>query len=83
MLFYMASNASTIQILENTTELERVLEELDRVIHRSRALLHGVRSGAKGMSLEKRKAWESLAGLWKGRITEDPLAYQRRVRAEE
>lgn len=63
-----------------TTALERALEELDQVIHRSKAILqHARKPGVE----ERLQAWKSIRGLWKGKIVEDPVAYQRRIRDEE
>lgn len=63
-----------------THDLAHALEEMDRLIHRSKALLQHVQKS----SIEERlRAWESGCGLLKGKITEDPVAYQRRVRDEE
>ena len=63
-----------------TTALERALEELDQVLHRSKALLQHTR---KSSVEEQLRAWEAGCGLWKGKITEDPVVYQRRIRDEE
>lgn len=78
----MTSQPSTTNTMEvTTTALERALEELDQVIHRSKALLQRAHKPA---AIEERlRAWEAGCGLWKGKITEDPVAYQRRIRDEE
>ena len=67
----MTPPTSSTQI---TTELERALDELDRLIHRSKALLRPA---------PMYNAWEAGRGLLKGKIVEDPLAYQKRIRGEE
>ena len=65
---------------QTTYDLEHALDEMDRLVHRSKALLQHVRKP----SIEERlRAWESGCGLLKGKITEDPVAYQRRIRDEE
>lgn len=77
----MASQPAITNTIEvTTTALERALEELDQVIHRSKALLQRTR---KPSMEEQLQAWEAGCGLWKGKITEDPVAYQRRIRDEE
>ncbi len=75
---YQQSAVSSREI--STTALERALEELDQVIHRSKALLQHAHTPAVE---ERLRAWESGCGLLKGKITEDPVAYQRRIRDEE
>ncbi len=63
------------------TDLEHTLREIDRLIHHSQELLrHTI--PAQGISGVAR-AWEAAAGLWKGKLTEDSLVYQRRIRNEE
>jgi len=77
----MTYDQSTTSVNEiTTTALERALEELDQVIHRSKALLQHTR---KSSVEEQLRAWEAGCGLWKGKITEDPVVYQRRIRDEE
>lgn len=71
-----ATNTSEV----TTTALEHALEELDQVIHRSKALLQHAR---KPSAAERLQAWESVRGILKGKIVEDPVAYQRRIRDEE
>ena len=64
-------------ITSPTDAITRDLEELDRLVHRIKTQLqtsqkeHGMLSH-----------WRSIRGILKGKITEDPLAYQRRIRAE-
>lgn len=62
------------------TALEHALEDLDQMIHRSKALIQRTHQS----SIEERlRAWEAGCGLLKGKITEDPVIYQRRIRDEE
>lgn len=63
-----------------THDLARALDEVDRLIHRSKALLQHVR---KPSTEERLRVLEAGYGLWKGKITEDPVIYQRRIRDEE
>ena len=63
------------------TSLEQTLEELDRLVHHSKDLL---RRGQKTTAtIPAMRAWGKAAGLWKGKIIENPLAYQQRIRSEE
>lgn len=60
--------------------LSRELEELDRLLHRIKERIpsakpHGIPS-ASYIALQK------LRGLLRGKIVENPLAYQQRVRSE-
>lgn len=57
--------------------LTRDIEELDRLVHRIKKQLQAPKT-EKGILLH----WRAMRGILKGKITEDPLAYQRRVRAE-
>lgn len=63
-----------------TYDLARALDEMDRLIHRSKALLGHVQ---KPSVEERLRAWKSVRGILKGKIVEDPVAYQRRIRDEE
>lgn len=63
--------------LADTETLTRELDELDRVLHRVRIRLQGLPK--KKSQLEH---WREMKGILKGKITEDPLTYQRRIRAE-
>lgn len=63
--------------LADTEILTRELDELDRVLHRVRTRLQGLPK--KKSQLEH---WREMKGILKGKITEDPLTYQRRIRAE-
>lgn len=65
---------------EKQHELEEILRELDHLLRRSQALL---RHPHLKLPASDRASWEALRGLWRGQITEDPLAYQRRIRSEE
>ena len=67
-------NNVTNKIRVPQAELLRLVDELDRVIHR-------VRPTQK--KNPQSDLWQSLQGLWKGKLSEDPLAYQRRIRNEE
>lgn len=53
------------------------IDELDRLVHRIRIQLQ--RSGKEYDMLSH---WRSMRGILKGKIIEDPLAYQRRIRTE-
>ena len=83
MLFYRymtPSHSALHQTDIGTSALEKTLEELDQMVHRSKALLQRVHTS----SVEERlKAWESVKGILKGKIDEDPVVYQRRIRDEE
>lgn len=61
--------------------LRELLDELGRLVYRSKILLD--RTPSLGGMVTDQEAWKRGRGLWKGRITEDPLQYQRRLRAEE
>lgn len=65
---------------QTTHDLEHTLDEMDRLIHRSKALLQRAH---KPLVEERLKAWELVRGILKGKIVEDPVAYQRRIRDEE
>lgn len=60
-----------------TNTITRDLEELDRLVHRIKMQLH---PPIKDMG--RLSHWRAMRGILKGKITEDPLAYQRRIRAE-
>ena len=62
-----------------TTTLERALEELDQVIHRSKAILQHAR---KSSVEERLRAWKAIKGLWKDRTIGDAIEYQRKMRDE-
>ena len=57
--------------------LTRDIEELDRLVHRIKTQLQTPQKN-NGVLLH----WRAIRGILKGKITEDPLVYQRRVRAE-
>lgn len=63
--------------LELTPDLARAIDELDRLLHRLKEM------GRGATPVSARNGWEMGQGLWKGHITQDPLAYQRRIRGEE
>ena len=67
------------QTIETSLELEQALDELDRVIHRSKVVLERARQPSKGA---QKNGWNAIKGLWKGRVVEDAVTYQRRVREE-
>lgn len=61
------------------TAITRELEKIDELVHHLRTLLsHSEKeeSGAGYLALRK------LRGALKDKLTEDPLAYQQRIRAE-
>ena len=60
-----------------TNTIARDLDELDRLVHRIKTQLQ-TPSRNDGQVLH----WRAMRGILKGKITEDPLAYQRRIRAE-
>ena len=53
------------------------IEELDRLVHRIKTQLQAPQKD-KGALLH----WRAIKGILKGKIIENPLAYQRRVRTE-
>ena len=61
-------------------KLHDVLRELDRLVHCSQALLYRTDIGS---ATPKINLWQTAHALWKGKIKEDPLQYQRRIRSEE
>lgn len=61
----------------NTQLLERELNELDRLLHRIKEQLRTPQESGVRLS-----HWRAIRGILKGKLTEDPLAYQRRIRAE-
>ena len=67
------------QTIETTRELGQALDELDRVIHRSKAVLGRLQQPSKEA---QKNGWNAIKGLWKGRVVEDAVTYQRRVRDE-
>ena len=60
--------------------LSRELDELDRLLHRIKERIPSVTS--QGVPSGSYTALRKLRGMLKGKIEEDPLAYQQRVRAE-
>ena len=67
----------------DTTDVEtisRELDQLDEILHRLKGRLGTIPE--KKTSSSSYLALRSLRGILKGRITEDPLQYQRRIRAE-
>ncbi|MDO8505140.1 MAG: hypothetical protein Q7S48_00975 [bacterium] len=64
-------------ITPTTNTITRDLEELDRLVHRIKTQLQ---SSSKDMG--RLSHWRAMRGILKGKITEDPLAYQRRIRAD-
>ena len=61
--------------------LSRELDQLDALLHTLKKRLV-VSSIKKTSSSSSYLALRSLRGILKGRMTEDPLQYQRRIRAE-
>ena len=57
--------------------ITRDLEELDRLVHRIKMQLH-----APSKDKSQLYHWRGMRGILKGKIVEDPLVYQRRIRAE-
>lgn len=57
--------------------LTRDIEELDRLVHRIKTQLQTPQKN-KDVLLH----WRAIRGILKGKITEDSLTYQRRVRSE-
>ena len=57
--------------------LTRDIEELDRLVHRIKMQLEVPQRDKGALS-----HWRAIKGILKGKLTEDPLAYQRRIRAE-
>lgn len=60
--------------------ISRDLEKLDELLHSLKGKLGVI--PAKEASSSSYLALRSLRGMLKGRISEDPLQYQRRIRAE-
>lgn len=60
--------------------LSRDLEELDRLLHRIKERIPSAKP--QGSPSASYAAFQKLRGMLKGRIGEDPLAYQKRIRAE-
>lgn len=60
--------------------ISRDIEQLDELLHSLKGKLGGI--PAKEASSSSYLALRSLRGILKGRISEDPLQYQRRIRAE-
>lgn len=63
----------------DTETLTRELNELDRVLHRMRERLASP-SGTAGSS--SYAALRKLRGILNGKLIEDPLTYQQRIRTE-
>lgn len=62
------------------TELwTRELDELDRLLHRIRKRMS---APGKMMRPTSYEALRKLRGILQGKLTEDPLSYQQRIRAE-
>ena len=62
-------------------ELEEALDALDRLIHRSKTLLHD--SPTKQLKITgTEKAWRAVKGLWQHRDAGDALQYQQNIREE-
>ena len=71
---YMQHASST---LTDTKTIAYELDELDRLLHRIRMRIATPKTQAAQLS-----HWREMRGILKGKITEDPLVYQRRIRAE-
>ena len=77
----MTYEPTNMAVAEHTAqELAHALDELDRVIHRSKALLQRVQSSP--VKQPKKDPWEAVKGMWKGRDIGDAVHYQRQVRDE-
>lgn len=57
--------------------LTRELDALDRVLHHIKSLLRAAPKTETDLA-----HWRAMRGTLRGKLAEDPLAYQRRVRAE-
>lgn len=69
--------------IKNTIDIEVIsqdIEKLDELLHSLKGKLGVI--PVKGASSSSYLALRSLRGILKGRISEDPLQYQRRIRAE-
>ena len=60
-----------------TNTITRDLEELDRLVHRIKTQLQ-----THSKDVGRLSHWRAIRGILKGKITEDPLAYQRRIRTD-
>lgn len=65
-------------VLNSPEIISRELDELDRLLHRIRSRLMTPAS-TKVASLSH---WRKMRGALKGKIVEDPTAYQKRIRKE-
>ena len=61
----------------STDALTRDIDELDRLVHRIKTQLQAPQKDKGVLS-----HWRAIRGVLKGKLTENPLEYQRRIRAE-
>lgn len=78
---YEPTDTHTQTIETPILDLEHALEELDRVIHRSRALLQRARVKERGAG-KITDPWKAVQGIWKDRDVGNAVEYQRKMRDE-
>ncbi|MDO8505814.1 MAG: hypothetical protein Q7S48_04540 [bacterium] len=66
----------------DTETLSRELTELDRLLHRIRERIQPAHVRSRTKQDDVREVWKRTAGVLKNKITEDPVEWQRRIRAE-
>ena len=71
----------TAQTMDTET-LNRELTELDRLLHRIRERIQPAPVLSRTKQDDVREVWKRTAGVLKNKITEDPVEWQRRIRAE-
>ncbi|MBI2552043.1 hypothetical protein HYW17_01950 [Candidatus Uhrbacteria bacterium] len=71
----------SVSTTTDTDKLRLELDEIDRLLHRLKERV-GVSKTREPHIPRNYEALRKLRGLLKGKLTEDPLAYQQRIRAE-
>ena len=66
----------------DTETLNRELTELDRLLHRVQERIRLSSTSVSVKQHDTREIWKRTAGVLKNKITEDPVEWQRRIRAE-
>lgn len=75
----MATQTSTTL---DTETLSWELTELDRLLHRIRDRIQISSAISHTKKQDAREVWKRTAGILKDKIKEDPVEWQRRIRAE-
>lgn len=81
--YYIDSMATQTAQTIDTETLNRELTELDRLLHRIQGHIQLTAAISKPKTPQEiREVWKRTGGILKDKITEDPVEWQRKIRAE-